>query len=63
VQWGIERSNGLPCYVQASEQGRRLYRHHGFKDVDTVHFDLTEFGLQGVEEMTEMIRYPETTVS
>jgi hypothetical protein len=26
--------------------------------MDTVVFDLEKYGLQGVEEMTEMIRYP-----
>ena len=61
VQWGIQRSKatGLPCYLQASEQGRRLYRHYGFEDVETVEFNLSEFGLEGIEKMTEMIREPE----
>ena len=60
LQWGIQRSEdtGLPVYVQASEQGRRLYHHHGFEDVDTVEFRLVEYGLEGVESMTEMLRGP-----
>jgi hypothetical protein len=49
---------GLPCYLHASEQGRRLYEHHGFNAVDTVEFELPEYGLKGVERMTEMIRRP-----
>lgn len=62
LQWGIDLSEatGLPCYLQASEQGRRLYLHHGFQDIDTVEFDLHEYGLEGVERMTEMIRNPST---
>ncbi|KAB5566775.1 hypothetical protein GE09DRAFT_746265 [Coniochaeta sp. 2T2.1] len=60
VIWGIEMSDasGLPCYLQASEEGRQLYRGHGFQDVDTVEFDLANYGLGGVESMTAMIRLP-----
>jgi len=60
VKWGIDMSEttGLPCYLQASEQGRRLYSHYGFQDIDTVEFNLSEYGLEGVEKMTEMIRKP-----
>ena len=60
MQWGIKMSEatGLPCYLQASEQGRRLYSHYGFEEIDTVEFDLSKFGLVGVEKMTEMIRTP-----
>lgn len=58
VKWGIEMSEktSLPCYLQASEQGRRLYLHHGFHELDTVEFDLSRYGLKGVEKMTEMRR-------
>lgn len=58
VRWGIELSekNGLPCYVQASEQGQKLYEHHGFEDLETVEFDLVKYGMKGVERMTEMLR-------
>lgn len=60
MQWGIEKSEllDLPCYLQASEQGRKLYHNHGFQDIDTVKFDLVQYGLEGIEKMTEMIRYP-----
>ena len=60
VQWGVEMSKAtkLPCYLQASEQGRRLYSHYGFEDISSVEFDLSEYGLDGVETMTEMIRIP-----
>lgn len=58
VKWGIELSEktGLPCYLQVSEQGRRLYQHHGFEDIGTVEFNLSEYGLDGIEKMTEMTR-------
>jgi hypothetical protein len=52
----MSEATGLPCYLQASEQGRRLYSHYGFQDIDTVEFDLSKYGLDGVEKMTEMIR-------
>jgi hypothetical protein len=60
VKWGIElsESTGLPCYLLASEQGRRLYSHYGFQELDTVAFDLSKYGLTGVETMTEMLRNP-----
>jgi len=60
VQWGIELSDatGLPCYLQASEQGRRLYEHYGFQEIDTVEYNLSDYGLEGVEKMTEMLREP-----
>jgi hypothetical protein len=37
---------------------RRLYSHHGFEDTGKVEYDLSEFGLEGVEIMTEMLRKP-----
>ncbi|KAK3896779.1 acyl-CoA N-acyltransferase [Staphylotrichum tortipilum] len=60
VQWGLEKQKetDLNCYLQASAQGRSLYSHYGFQDIDTVVFDLEKYGLKGVEQMTEMIRYP-----
>jgi predicted GNAT family N-acyltransferase len=60
VRWGLEVSDttGLPCYLQASGQGRRLYLNYGFQDIDTVKFNLSDYGLEGVEKMTEMLREP-----
>ncbi|KAJ0119219.1 acyl-CoA N-acyltransferase [Diaporthe amygdali] len=65
VRWGIELSDktGLPCYVQASEQGRRLYQQHGFEEIDTVEFNLSEYGLEGIEKMTEMTRTPSAKIA
>jgi hypothetical protein len=59
LNWGINKSNetGLPCYLQASEQGARLYQKYGFEVIDTVKFDLSQYDLSGLEKMTEMIRY------
>lgn len=64
MKWGVEMSEetGLPCYLQASEQGRRLYSHYGFEDIGTVVFNLSDYGLEGVEKMTEMIRKPSAGV-
>lgn len=37
VRWGTQKSEELDliAYLQASEQGRRLYQRHGFRDIDT----------------------------
>jgi hypothetical protein len=60
VQWGIEKSEELqlPAYLQASAQGQRLYKNHGFETIETVEFNLADYGLEGTETMSEMIRYP-----
>lgn len=60
LRWGIERAEemGLPCYLQASEEGKRLYEKHDFQVTDVREFDLSEYGLEGVEIMTEMMRQP-----
>lgn len=60
LQWGIDKAEEmrLPCYLQASEQGKRLYEKYGFEAIDVAEFDLTQYGLEGTETMTEMIRQP-----
>jgi GNAT superfamily N-acetyltransferase len=60
LQWGTERSgqSRILYYLQASVQGRQLYEKYGFQAVDTLELDLDEYGLEGREEMTEMIRQP-----
>lgn len=61
LKWGInfsESDGHVPIYLQASEQGRKLYSYYGFNEMGSVKFDLSEFGLDGVEVMTEMIRKP-----
>ncbi|KAK5742168.1 hypothetical protein LTR17_003409 [Elasticomyces elasticus] len=65
VQWGLAMSDesGLPAYLQASEAGRRLYRHHGFAELGKVEFNLAGYGLDGIEVMTEMLRYPSTSAT
>jgi predicted N-acetyltransferase YhbS len=65
VQWGIELSEklGFPCILQATEEGRQLYKRRGFEDIETMQFDLAKYGLaeKGVSKLTEMIRYPSKT--
>ncbi|KAK5685362.1 hypothetical protein LTS10_003440 [Elasticomyces elasticus] len=62
VPWRLAMSDesGLPAYLQASEAGRRLYRHYGFAELSKVEFSLTSYGLNGIEVMTEMLRYSST---
>ena len=63
VKWGIDKSEatGLPCSLQASEQCRWLYSHYRFESTNTVEFNLLDYGLEGIEKMTEMIRWPEAS--
>lgn len=62
VRWGIEQSeeSGLSVYLQASEQGQRLYSRYGFEEIGRQDFDLSNFGLESIEVMTEMIWRPST---
>lgn len=60
LKWGLERADraGLPSYLESSEAGRRLYEKHGFETVKRVEFDLTNYGGQGSDFNTVMIRKP-----
>ena len=63
LQWGVDKAHklGLPCYIEASEEGRSLYRKYGFEEVGIKEFDLAEYGLDGrggVGKLTEMVRKP-----
>ncbi|KAF2462416.1 hypothetical protein BDY21DRAFT_272271, partial [Lineolata rhizophorae] len=46
VRHGCELADkaGLPCFLEASYQGRPLYERHGFETVKEVPFDCTPFG-------------------
>jgi hypothetical protein len=67
IKWGIAKSKEtrLPIYLTASEQGRRLYSRHGFKEFGFKDWDREEYGFDGPNTVTEIVLKPElgTTVS
>ncbi|KAL4864074.1 hypothetical protein BDV12DRAFT_201442 [Aspergillus spectabilis] len=60
LQWGINEAErlGLMVYLEATEAGRPLYEQFGFKNVKSVDFDAAEFGGEGRQRYTFMIRQP-----
>jgi hypothetical protein len=44
--------------VQASSEGEKLYEKFGFEVLSVEEFDLVKYGLEGVERMVEMVRWP-----
>ncbi|KAF2198015.1 acyl-CoA N-acyltransferase [Delitschia confertaspora ATCC 74209] len=61
LRWGIEQADrdGLPSYLEASEDGRPLYERNGFKAIKEGWFDPTDYGGEGPKECnTIMIRDP-----
>jgi hypothetical protein len=60
LRWGIDKAEemGVPCYVQASSEGEKLYEKFGFEVLSVEKFDLGKYGLEGRERMVEMVRWP-----
>ncbi|OMP85218.1 hypothetical protein BK809_0003886 [Diplodia seriata] len=60
IRWGTEQADkaGLICFLEASEAGRELYKRHGFEDQETTEFNLSEYGVSGIDKNTTMIRQP-----
>lgn len=60
IKWGTDRADvaQLPAFLEATEIGRPLYAKMGFKPVYEESFDLSNYGSQGFETNTVMIRDP-----
>jgi predicted GNAT family N-acyltransferase len=60
LNWGIDKAEemGVPCYLQASSEGEKLYEKFGFEVLSAEEFDLVKYGLEGREMMVEMVRWP-----
>jgi len=60
VKWGIDQADKaqLPTYLEASTEGKPLYERMGFKEVARRAFNFADYGSQGVEINTAMIRPP-----
>ena len=58
MQWGTRAADeaGLPCYLEASEEGYRLYRANGFEEVETLEWELGGWGGEGVGRFVCMVR-------
>lgn len=64
LEWGTREADerGLQSFVAASIVGRPVYSRKGFEVVDTVQFDMTQFGRTGTDTSTLMLR-PARTAS
>ncbi|KAF2463521.1 uncharacterized protein BDR25DRAFT_347169 [Lindgomyces ingoldianus] len=60
VKWGIEKADQaqLPSYLEASEIGKVLYVKLGFYPVKERLFDMTQYGADGIDCNTVMLRDP-----
>lgn len=59
LKWGTDladEARDLPCYLEASEVGRPLYRSMGFKDIGTLDIDLERWGGEGTHHHYVMYR-------
>ena len=58
VQQGTDLADKgrLPCYLEGSPQGHRLYLDMGFEDLETVDMDGSKFGSEGIHLHYVMVR-------
>lgn len=64
LRWGTDIADEvetLPCYLEASVAGRRLYSAFGFEDVDSLDMDMGSFGGKGLHQHFIMIRPAKTS--
>jgi GNAT superfamily N-acetyltransferase len=63
MEWGKQKADelGLPTYLESSAKGHRFYQKHGFKDVQVMTMDLSQYGGTGTHEQPLMIREPSTS--
>ena len=69
VKWGTDIADhkGLPCYLEASENGYGLYLKHGFDLMDdNIDLDMSKYGGRGWYQFKCMVRparkIPATTI-
>lgn len=46
LKWGTAEADrlALPCYLEASEEGKPLYVKHGWQEVGRLEVDLSKWG-------------------
>ena len=60
LKWGTEQADrlGLPLYLDATADGKRLYEKHDFRVIDKIVFDFAKWGGPSVVESVVMVRQP-----
>ena len=60
IQWALEQAQGLglPSYLEASPDGHSLYLKNGFKDIDFLETDLSQWGGKDMHKIWNMMWYP-----
>jgi predicted N-acetyltransferase YhbS len=61
TRWGLEQGDKaqLPSFVESSMAAKALYARYGFQVVTETVFDLTQYGGEGKDISTVMIRPPQ----
>ena len=60
IQWGIELADrdNARIYLEATSEGKGLYRRFGWEEIDKIVFQLEEYGESGTQVTSVMIRPP-----
>lgn len=60
LQWGTAKADEwqVRIYLEATGEGYPVYVKHGWKPVEEIHLDRTQYGGQGQESFMLMIRDP-----
>ncbi|KAI2618484.1 acyl-CoA N-acyltransferase [Hypoxylon sp. NC1633] len=60
VQWGVEEARrlGLIAYLDASEEGHLMYQKHGFRDIELLSLDMSQWGPTQKHNIWSMIWDP-----
>ncbi|KAK7970456.1 hypothetical protein PG988_009529 [Apiospora saccharicola] len=60
IQWALEQAQGLglTAYLEASPDGHSLYLKNGFKDIDLLETDLSQWGAKDMHKIWNMMWYP-----
>lgn len=60
IQWALEQAQelDLPAYLEASPDGHRLYLKNGFRDIDVLEIDLSQWGAKDMHITRNMMWYP-----
>jgi hypothetical protein len=58
LKWGLEKADAEKkrVYLESTPDGMTLYKKYGFELVEEVLFDYGEFGIEGEETVSLMLR-------
>lgn len=62
LRWGLDKANTVQrrVYLEATPEGYPLYIKYGWRAVEEVTIDFTEYGGEGLQTFVIMIRDPDT---